>query len=118
MVVQCKHWENWLVKPATLRDLNGTKFGVEFKADDAVLFTLSECTDAALEYASANQIDIRNARRIASVVEAFGIERFPELLNPDSKLCPKCGAPMILRKTATPFWGCSTYPRCRGKIEA
>ena len=94
------------------------KIGAEFKADDAVLFTLSECTEAALEFANANTISIRNAHEIAAAIDALGIERFPELLNPDSKLCPKCGAPMILRKTATPFWGCSTYPRCRGKIEA
>lgn len=106
MVVQCKHWGRWQVKPAVIRDLNGTRFGAEFKADDAVLFTLSECTEAALDFANANQISIRNAHEIAATIDALGIERFPELLNPDSKLCPKCGAPMILRKTATPFWGC------------
>lgn len=28
--------------------------------------------------------------------------------------CPKCGAPMILRKGKWgEFWGCSTYPRCK-----
>ena len=83
-----------------------------------MLFTLSGCTDAALEAARKNSVAIRGAPEIAAAIDALGIERFPELLNPDSKLCPKCGAPMILRKTATPFWGCSTYPRCRGKIEA
>ncbi len=31
--------------------------------------------------------------------------------------CPKCGKPMILRQNGKKgdfFWGCSTYPRCRG----
>ena len=31
--------------------------------------------------------------------------------------CPKCGQPMVLRTrktTSEHFWGCSTYPRCRG----
>lgn len=48
----------------------------------------------------------------------IGIDRFPELTNPDDKRCPKCGAVMVLRDIVeTPFWGCSTYPRCRGTIE-
>jgi hypothetical protein len=37
----------------------------------------------------------------------------------DSKLvipsCPFCKSEMTLRKTATPFWGCTSWPRCSGK---
>ncbi len=31
--------------------------------------------------------------------------------------CPDCGAPMVSRlnkKTQQRFWGCSTFPQCRG----
>lgn len=37
-------------------------------------------------------------------------------------LCPKCGSPMILRiakkgdRAGKPFYGCSSYPKCRGII--
>jgi hypothetical protein len=35
-----------------------------------------------------------------------------------SNACPACGQPMVLRKGKWgAFWGCSTYPRCRGKRE-
>ena len=37
----------------------------------------------------------------------------------DSPVCPKCGAPMILRtagKTGNKFWGCSKYPECKTTI--
>ena len=40
----------------------------------------------------------------------------------DDKVCPKCGAGMILREAkrganaGNTFWGCSTYPKCRGII--
>lgn len=38
-----------------------------------------------------------------------GAEGYPE--------CPKCGAPMVLRKSYRgPFYGCSTYPECRGSV--
>ena len=33
--------------------------------------------------------------------------------------CPKCGATMVgkeNRVTGQPFWGCSTYPKCKGII--
>ena len=34
---------------------------------------------------------------------------------PDAPSCPDCGAPMKQRTSARgPFWGCSTYPNCRG----
>lgn len=38
-------------------------------------------------------------------------------------LCPKCGAPMVLRtvkkgnRAGEKFYGCSTYPKCRGMAE-
>lgn len=32
-------------------------------------------------------------------------------------LSEKCEAPMVLRTgDFTPFWGCSRYPRCRGRL--
>ncbi|RCX31294.1 DUF2726 domain-containing protein [Thioalbus denitrificans] len=37
--------------------------------------------------------------------------------------CPKCGAPMVRRQARSGsnagriFWGCSTYPRCRGMVQ-
>jgi hypothetical protein len=39
-------------------------------------------------------------------------------------ICPKCGATMVLRKASkgtnigNEFWGCSSFPKCRGVIAA
>ena len=36
-------------------------------------------------------------------------------------VCPKCGAPMVLRTRKTDggsFWGCSSFPKCRGIRQA
>ena len=41
-------------------------------------------------------------------------------INNASPLCPKCGAPMVLRTASKgenvdkKFWGCSDFPKCRG----
>lgn len=117
-VVQCKHWRRIEVQPKIIRELLGTKTSAQFTADEAILFTLSTCTQAALSCAQENNVTIYNSRDIETAIQRLGIERFPELTNPDKKLCPKCGAAMVLRdKVEKPFWGCSTYPRCRGTIE-
>src|ERR1035437_668552 len=42
----------------------------------------------------------------------------PELR--DEPTCPKCGAVMVRRvrgSDGAPFWGCSTFPTCRGTRE-
>jgi micrococcal nuclease len=39
------------------------------------------------------------------------------LCDKDLRKCPRCGATMVKRahrRTGTKFWGCSTYPKCRG----
>ena len=117
-VVQCKHWRRVEVQPKIIRELLGTKASTRFAADEAILVTLSDCTDAALACARENSVVIYNAGAVEAAIERVGLDRFPELTNPDRKLCPKCGAAMVFReKAATPFWGCSTFPRCRGTIE-
>lgn len=41
---------------------------------------------------------------------------------PESKTCPKCGEPMVLRKAKSganagqEFWGCSSFPKCRNVV--
>lgn len=117
-VVQCKHWHNIEVQVSVLRELLGTMNSALFSADTAMLFTLSNCTIPAKQFADENGISIFNAEDIAIRISIYGIQNFPELLNPEEKYCPKCGAPMIWRDNAkVPFWGCSMYPRCKGVIK-
>ncbi len=41
----------------------------------------------------------------------------------EGRKCPDCGAPMVVRVAKKgahanePFWGCSTYPKCKAIIE-
>jgi predicted RNA-binding Zn-ribbon protein involved in translation (DUF1610 family) len=51
------------------------------------------------------------------LVEAQGVKS-------ESKVCPKCGEPMVLRKAKSganagqEFWGCSAFPKCRTVVPA
>jgi DNA topoisomerase-1 len=39
----------------------------------------------------------------------------PIVLDPNAPTCPKCGSPMIKRiGPRGEFWGCSTFPKCKG----
>jgi DNA topoisomerase-1 len=41
--------------------------------------------------------------------------RKPIVAEPNAPLCPKCGSPMIKRSGPRgEFWGCSTFPKCKG----
>lgn len=116
-VVQCKHWKETPVQLRVVRELLGTKASEEFAANEAVLFTLSTFTDEAVRFARQNNITTFNGADIVRFVQEIGLELFPELVDVNRKFCPKCDAPMVLRTTERPFWGCSTFPRCRGVIE-
>jgi hypothetical protein len=120
-VVQCKHWHKFQVKEPVVRELHGAKNSAQFQgASEAMLFTLSDCTQPALVFAQQNNIEIFDGDYIRSRIAAIGVDSFPELLYPEIKYCPRCGAPMVWRtKAIKPFWGCSNYPRthCHGKIE-
>lgn len=39
-------------------------------------------------------------------------------LQADGKVCPECGAPMVIRRSkfGKLFYGCSKYPKCRGIV--
>lgn len=69
---------------------------------------------------------IENESRIQSATSAREINQKPAegvikaALNTEVPLCPKCSASMVLREIKTgskvgqKFWGCSTFPKCRG----
>ncbi|KAB2911009.1 MAG: hypothetical protein F9K30_22105, partial [Dechloromonas sp.] len=119
VVVQCKFWKNWAVPLKVMRELLGTKVSSGFAADSAMLFAL-QCSVEARQFAKENSITVYEEAETVSFIERIGIEAFPELMDPDQKFCPKCGAMMVRREAARgAFWGCSQFgiTRCRGKID-
>jgi hypothetical protein len=116
--VQCKHWAKWKCGPAVVRELLGSMTHESFSRGFLICRTP---TDAARSLAETENITIVDREglidRIESALETPGSKVFDLLTNPP-KLCPKCGAAMVLRKVAkgqnagAEFWGCSTYPKC------
>ena len=119
-VVQCKHWQNGLVKPSTVRELIGAQT-IE-RAQRSVLVTLRGYTTAALQLAREQRVElIAETQLVAWLGELRFSPAWPEIeraLDANDKSCPRCEAPLLVRiaKSGTNanvrFWGCSTYLGC------
>jgi DNA-binding XRE family transcriptional regulator len=65
---------------------------------------------------------LEHAKHVRSIVEAKTATQVPPKV--ETKSCPRCGSAMVLRiskmgdQAGQQFWGCSTFPKCRGIIEA
>jgi len=117
--VQCKHWSKWKCGPAVVRELIGSM--VHENTPQGFLVCRS-ATEEAKSLAASHRIRIIERDGLVERIEEATAQRDGlvgmALFHPP-KLCPKCGADMVLRtasKGRNPgeeFWGCSTYPKCR-----
>ena len=116
--VQCKHWSKWKCGPAVVRELIGSMVHENLPQGFLICRTATE--DAKSLAASHRIRIIERAGLIERIEDAVAQTDGPvinALFHPP-KLCPKCGADMVLRtasKGRNPgeeFWGCSTYPKC------
>ncbi len=65
---------------------------------------------------------VAHAKHVRGIVEAKASTKVTPKV--EIKTCPRCGSAMVLRvskmgdQAGQQFWGCSTFPKCRGIIEA
>lgn len=117
VLVQCKHWRTWTVQEKTIRELLGSM--THFKVNRGALYTLKGWTQPAGSFATQHDIVLLDARALASrALAQLQPDRLSELLNGRHHHCPKCESPMVQRTgNFEPFWGCSTFPRCRATLK-
>lgn len=129
VLVQCKHWKDSKVGVRPVRELRGviTHLG----ATRGILIASGQYTDEARRFAESNGIDLVNGDALAAMIAAVQGEK--PIQNPipvetpqrreepaSAPVCPRCGAPMVLRTARTgknagsQFYGCTQYPGCRG----
>ena len=109
-IVQCKAHKN-PVGPAVVRELYGSMY--DYGADSAVLARSGGFTKGVLNFAQDKKITLLDAPELARLAVQYGheIKQMPET----SPTCPKCERSMVLRYgNRGAFWGCPTFPTCRG----
>ena len=137
--VQCKQWKAYKVGVTTVRELYGVMAAKG--ATGGFVVTSGRFTTDAVEFAQGRNIElvdgprlfamIQRARRTgASLTPSIAADSPAQAQQPEATAiamtqtsspdCPRCGASMQLRtarqgaNAGSNFWGCTTYPKCRG----
>jgi len=127
-LVQCKQWKSSKVGVAIVRELFGV-MSAEHAAGGFVVAS-GEFTQEAKSFVEGRSIRLVDARKLRSLIASNAtvpvVSHRPEPLDlprpatDTAPACPKCGRPMIRRiakvgaNAGKAFWGCSTFPACRG----
>ena len=128
VLVQCKQWKVFSIGAPVIREMFGLMTAEQ--ADEAIIVTTGKFTRDAQEFASGKPIRLIDGPQLLALVQSFqattsarGVETSTApvgVLNADSICCPLCGKPMVQRiakrgsNAGNQFWGCSTYPACKG----
>lgn len=119
-IVQCKAWNQQVgVKP--VRELRGVM--AHEKVAKGFFMAPNGYTDDARAFAAENRITLLDGKLILAMLQrlpADSSRRLLEFATADdwtTPTCPKCGERMTARDSRRgPFWGCTTYPKCTGKL--
>ena len=137
--VQCKQWKAYKVGVTTVRELYGVMAAKG--ATGGFVVTSGRFTADAMEFAQGRNIELIDGPRLFAMIQRArrtGTSSSPSIAadspaqaqRPEATAvataqaaspgCPRCGASMQLRtarqgaNAGSNFWGCSTYPKCRG----
>lgn len=126
--VQCKQWKAYKVGAPSIREFYGVM--ASEGVTGGYFMTSGEYTKEALKFAEGKNIRLIDGKRLLSMIKEVQQPRPIEIEKakiPDKIVvpdCPKCGASMKKRvarqgpHAGKEFWGCSTYPKCKGAREA
>lgn len=97
------------------------------KADGAIVVTTGTFTNDAVDFSKGQPIELIDGRRLEAMVRDInqvavgagrGTRHEPTIDgSPAAVSCPKCGSMMVRRTPRSggaDFYGCSTFPKCRG----
>lgn len=116
VLIQCKHWRSWSVQEKVVREMLGSM--THFRVTRGALYTLKGATRPAAAFAAQHGITIVDGVELARRAARLSGAELNTTLRPRTHHCPKCESPMVWRTgNFTSFWGCSTFPRCRGTLK-
>jgi len=115
-LVQCKHWRTQKVGVTVVRELAGV-MAVQ-RAAAGIVVTSGRFTDEARTFAATAGVELVDGRALPALLGRVPVPEPVLTSDAETPACPTCSAPMVKRQAkrgaSGPFWGCSTFPRCRG----
>lgn len=123
-IVQCKRWKTFSIGVPLIRELYGVM--TSERANDCIFVSSGNYTAEARLFAEDKPIWLIDGSELLEMVA--GVQVQPNIKKPSSNQqpvasspeCPLCGSAMVKRtarkgaNAGNEFWGCSTYPGCRG----
>jgi restriction system protein len=122
-LVHCRKWRAAKVPIHTLQEFHGVM--ATKAASRGFVVTSGWFTEDARAFARGRHIELIDAPRLFAMFD--DVRKVQTLPGQESAarrapepLCPKCGGPMVKRfgkhgaQRGQPFWGCSSYPACKG----
>ena len=122
-LAQCKQWHSKRVDVKIVREMYGLL--AHHGADAVKIVAIGDFTPDARRFAQGKPIELIHGKALLALLRAAQ-STTPAAANPAPKPtatslvapdCPNCGASMIKRtnrRSHEAFWGCPTYPSCRG----
>lgn len=122
-LVQCKQWKVYSVGAPVVREMFGLMTAEH--ADEAVIVTAGKFTRDAQEFAAGKPIRLVDGRQLLALIQSVQpaaptMTAQTDAGHEQNPACPLCGKPMVKRtarrgnNAGIRFWGCSTYPTCKG----
>lgn len=125
-LVQCKQWRAYKVGVDVVRELYGVM--AARGAAGGFVVTSGRFTEDAARFAAGRNLTLIDGPQLHAMLRqalarpmAPGANASPSSASSPAQLsCPLCGQAMLQRKArrgplaGQTFWGCSTYPACRG----
>ncbi|RYH13083.1 MAG: restriction endonuclease [Alphaproteobacteria bacterium] len=122
-LVQCKQYRTSRVGEPRVREFYGA-MAAHGIGTPGVFVTCGGFTEEARRFAAGKPIDLVDGDRLMHMILATngGGQRIEEeaTRGEDVPECPRCKGPMVRRvakagpNPGTSFWGCASFPRCRG----
>ena len=130
-LVQYKQWKMPKVGVEALRALHGLM--VAQRAAGGIVITAGTFSAEAQDFARGRKLTLVDGERLVPLLQMARVGIKKRALNtaksgagsaPLVPNCPACGAPMVRREAmrgvnaGRAYWGCSTYPACRGTVQS
>lgn len=127
ILVQCKQWKSWKVGVGPIREIYGVLMAE--RAHRAIFITSGEYTADARAFAAGKPLELIDGQGLFRLIPSTASTVAPPpppppLTTSTPPACPKCSSEMVLRtakkgaNAGGRFWGCVTYPKCRGTAVA
>ncbi|MBY8220949.1 restriction endonuclease [Vibrio fluvialis] len=121
-LVQCKHWKTRKVGIQVLREMYAVM--IENQASKMVIVTSGNFTSEAINYAQDKRLWLISDSELVNMIEDGRSYMNKPIKSDDGEklktnICPICQSVLVQRVTkrgtnaGKPFWGCSSFPKCR-----